>query len=312
MGVLISIGVGVGAMATGSATGCGRREQPRARGPYVDVVPIDRSRAVAVRSDATRSTVELVDRARGVRWRVDTARYAGSPKRPGAVAPAPDAVHVRVVSDGHADLVTLRASDGKELASLHLTGDWPPSPSGYALAHVMSVAGAGRSYQLVGDQRRGAVVAVSAGGAALWRHPVAGRIDFAVEAGSQLALVADGRLQLLDAATGATASEPAGEVKVAPSAGDTPYSLTSDLAALVVPGAAARPPPLEVLFDPGARTLSTFDSATGGRGGSFPWPPGAPPPEPHQYKDGVLWIVDAGGLSALDARTLRMTPVRVQ
>jgi hypothetical protein len=302
----------VGATATGAAAGCSRRESAKARGAYVDVVPIDGARAVAVRSDASRSSVEMVDRAQGVRWRVETARYAGSPKRPGVVAPSPDAVHVRVVADGHTDLVTLRASDGKQLASLRLSKGWPPSPTGYALAHVMSVAGAGRSYQLVGDERRGAVVAVSPAGAATWRHPVAGRIDFAVEAGSYLALVVDGRLQLLDSATGATASEPAGEVKVAPNQAGTPYSLTSDLAALVAPGTDSHPSPLELLFDPGAGTLTSFDRASGRRLGSAAWPPGAPPPEPHQYKDGVLWIVGADGLTALDAHTLRMTAVRVQ
>ena len=299
-------------MATGAAAGCSRREPARPRGPYVDVVPIDGARAIAVRSDASRSTVEMVDRAQGVRWRVETARYAGSPKRPGVVAPSPDAVHVRVLSDGHADLVTLRAADGKEIASLRLTEGWPPSPSGYALAHVMSVAGAERSYQLVGDERRGAVVAVSPAGRATWRHPVAGRIDFAVEAGSHLALVVDGRLQLLDGATGAIASQPAGDVKVAPSQEGTPYSLTSDLAALVAPGTSSHPSPLELLFDPGAGTLTTFDRASGRRLGSAAWPPGAPPPEPHQYKDGVLWIARRDGLTALDARTLRISPVRVQ
>jgi hypothetical protein len=302
----------VGGLATGSASGCGRRESARARGPYVDVVPIDGARAVAVRSNPSRSTVEMVDRAHGVRWRVETARYAGSPKRPGVVAPSPDAVQVRIVADGHADLVTLRAADGEQIASLRLTEGWPPSPTGYALAHVMSVAGAERSYQLVGDEHRGAVVAVSPGGAATWRHPVAGRIDFAVEAGAHLALVVDGRLRLLDGATGATTSEPAGEVKVAPNPEGTPYSLTSDLGALVAPGAASHPSPLELLFDPGAGTLTAFDRASGRRVGAAAWPPGAPPPEPHQYKDGVLWIVGAKGLTALDARTLRMTAVRVQ
>jgi len=208
--------------------------------------------------------------------------------------------------------VTLQAADGEQIAALRLTEGWPPSPTGYALAHVMSVAGAERSYQLVGDERRGAVVAVSPGGAATWRHPVAGRIDFAVEAGAHLALVVDGRLQLLDGATGATTSEPGGEVKVAPNPEGTPYSLTSDLAALVAPGTAAHPSPLELLFDPGAGTLTAFDRASGRRLGSAAWPPGAPPPVPHQYKDGVLWIAGAEGLTVLDARTLRMTAVRVQ
>ena len=307
------VAVNVGWLASGWV-GCARRdEQPVSRAPVTDLLPIDRARAVAVRSEPARAVLELVDLAQGVRWRAAVPPFAGSPQRPGLAASS-TVVHVRVVSDGHADLIALDARSGKRLTTVRLSAGWPPSEAGWSLPRAMSVAGDGRSYQLLGDERRGAVVAVSlAGGKILWRHEVEGRIDLAVAAGPDLSLVVDGRLQRLDGETGAPdGSAAGGEVKVGASGGGI-YSLTSDLAPLLAPGTPPRIPPVELTFDPAARSLLALEPATGRRLGAIAWPPGALTPEPHHYKEGALWVVLPRGLAALDARTLRMTPaVRAQ
>ncbi len=294
--------------------GCARREEPPvSRAAIADLLPIDRARAVAVRSEPARAVLELVDLAQGVRWRAAVPPYAGSPQRPG-LAVSSAVIHVRVVSDGHADLIALDARSGKRLGSVRLSEGWPPSETGWTLPRAMSVAGDGRSYQLFGDERRGAVVAVSQGGAeVVWRHEVVGRIELAAATGPDLSLVVDGRIQRLDGETGAPdGSSAGGEVKVGASGGGI-YSLTSDLAPLLAPGTPPRPPPVELTFDPASRSLFALEPATGRRLGAIPWPDGALTPEPHHYKEGALWVVLPRGLAALDARTLQMTPAaRVQ
>jgi len=272
-----------------------------------DVMPIDRARAIAVHAATSpdKSVVERIDLAGGPRWHVELPRYAGSRQVTGLVT-TPDVVQVRVVSAGQAELVALDLRDGRPVASLQLTQGWPESESGHSLPRAMSVAGRDRAYQLVGGEKRSAVVAVSLrGDRELWRHPIAGRIDLGVEAGDELALVVGGKILRLDGTTGTTRASPADAVEVA-ARSRGPYSLTSDLAALVAPAAAPPPQPVEVVFDPGARTLTSFDRANGRRLGSFDWPVTAAPPEPHHYKDGVVWIAFPNTAAALDARSLEI------
>ena len=288
----------VGLAATGWSAACARRDQEKVttRAPITDFIPIDRARAIAIRSEPTRSIVERVDLAHGVRWRAAIPPYAGSQGRPGLASSAA-VVHVRVVSDAGAELVILDLTSGRSLASLRL------SPSAQAPTHAMSVTAPDRSYQLVAD----AVVAVPFERAEiLWRRQVAGRIDLAAAAGDDLVLVVDGRVQLLVGATGDPRPTAGGQVEVA-SGGGGVYSLTSDLASLLVPGSSPRAPPIELTFDPSAGSLTALEPATGRRLGAVPWPAGAPPPEPHHYREGALWIALPRGLAALDARTLRIT-----
>jgi hypothetical protein len=153
-------------------------------------------------------------------------------------------------------------------------------------------------YELLGDERRGAVVAIE-GGAIAWRREVVGHIELAAATEDRLSIVVDGKVRQLDA-TGAM-SPPVGEVRVG-GTGRHPYALTSDVAALLDPGAAAAPPPaVDLVFDPAARTLTRVERG-GATRGVFPWPAGALPPEPHHHADGVVWMVFPDHVEPLDVR----------
>jgi hypothetical protein len=275
-------------------------------GPYLDVLALDRTRAVTVRPElgGTRSIVAMYDIQSGTRWQATTSHYGGDAQVSGLDA-SDRIVSVRVVRDGHADVVMLDARDGTPLGTLALTDGWPPSPTGYSLAHVMTVPGRDHIYQVVGDAQRGAVVAVSPDdGKAQWRHDVTGRIDLVTEVGDRVAIAVDGTVALLDVATGAIAGT-GGRVEIGDTTG-RPYALTADLAALLVPSATSDRGPLDLVFDPGARTLTSADRAAGSLLGVFRWPADAHAPEPHHYRDGVVWLVFPDRLATLDARTLKV------
>ncbi len=301
---VLSIVVG-GALVSGGS--CRREHTHAPPPPYRDVFAVNAHDALAVRSGGSKTLIEWVNIRRGIRWRASVPRYAGSPQVPGLAA-SDKVVLLRVVSRGGADQVVLNATDGSVERTVHLTQGWPSSPSGYSLDPAMTVPGEQRCYQLVGDEHRGAVVAVSLDdGRAEWRHDVAGRIDLAVEVGSRLALVVAGKVELLDAATGNPVS--AGpKVRVHVGGGrDGPYSLTSDLGALLVSGLPrTRPSGLELAFDPGAHALTSFDRVSQARLGTLPWPAGALAPEPHHYRDESLWLVFPDHLAVLDPRTLHL------
>ncbi len=290
-----------------SCGGCHRKHTQTPPPPYRDVLAVDAANAVAVRSGGSKSLIEWVNLRRGVRWRTNVPAYAGNPRVSG-LAVSNAVVLVRVVSHGGADQVVLDAADGSVERTVHLTQAWPGSPSGYSLDPRMTVSGEQRCYQLVGDQHRGAVIAVSLhDGRAEWRREVAGRINLAVEVGARLAVVVAGKVELLDAASGKPVSgAPDGRVQLGRGR-NGPYSLTSDLGALLLPATTRAPPSgLELAFDPGAHTLTSFDRATGARLGTLPWPAGALPPQPHHYRDESLWLVFPDHLAVLDPRALRI------
>jgi hypothetical protein len=272
--------------------------------PFQDVLPIDRDSALSIGPRGSGSIVAMIDIDRGVRWQAEVPAYAGNPRLLGLAATGA-VVQVRVVSDGHAEVFTFDAGKGRLLAELLLTEGEPPSPSGYSLAHLLSVSGSDRVYQLVGDDEAGSVVAVSTDGGALWRRDVDGRIDLAAEAGDTLAVVVGGVVELLDAATGQPVPGGGGKAAVGGSEVAT-YSLTSDLAGLLVPGAATAASPLELTFDRRSRVLTSFDRKSGRKLGAVMWPPAALAPEPHHHVDGALWLVFPDRLVTVDARTLEV------
>jgi hypothetical protein len=136
-------------------------------GAVIDTIALDDHSALVVRAEAKsdRAFVELRD-GDDVRWQALVPRYAGRPGAPG-IAWSPNAVSVRVVRDGHAELFALAMRDASKLGGMRLAPGHGPiveDPDGPVTLtdHV-------RSYEVVSGPDWHQLVAVDlTSGRALW------------------------------------------------------------------------------------------------------------------------------------------------
>lgn len=136
-------------------------------GAVIDTIAIDEHRSLVVRGETggQRAFIELRDRDE-VKWQALVPRYAGRPGTPG-VAWNSNAVSVRVLRDGYAELFALSMHDASKLGGMRLApehGKVLDNPSGPITFtdHI-------RTYEVVSGPDWHQIVAIDlTSGRALW------------------------------------------------------------------------------------------------------------------------------------------------
>jgi hypothetical protein len=137
-------------------------------GAVIDRFPIDERSALVVRGEAAggeRAFVELHDGDRLV-WQAMVPRYAGTPGHQ-AISWSENAVSVRVIRDGHAEVFALAVRDGSKLGGIRLAPDRGPVVC--EPGSPITLTDHLRSYEIVSGPGWHQLIAIDLGtGKALW------------------------------------------------------------------------------------------------------------------------------------------------
>lgn len=254
---------------------------------YLDVVALDDHTALAVRGErsTTRAFVEL-HRLAGdeprVQWQALVPRYAGRPGTPGLAA-SRQAISVRVVRDGRAELFGLSMRNAAKLGGLHLARERPQRASGNTLPAAVTLFDGVASFELVGSEEPPAWAAVAAieldTGRERWHRELGAEpVEAMWLAGDTLWLRQAGQVRGLAVADGAPRAAPA----PAPPAAQAQARVLLDT------------PSLRAVYLPATRELEL--TRPGAASMRHAWPPTAREPWPYQVAGGRLWVVFPGRL----------------
>jgi hypothetical protein len=296
LGLLGPLIVLVGAVGAGVGSWWMVTARPKAIA-FLDVIALDAEAAVAVRrsDDQERSFVELRHFSGEVGWQALVPPYAGRPGAPG-IAVSRDALSVRVVRDGHAEVFGMSMRNAAKLGGLKLGAARPPHPHGHTLPAAVTLTDQRLSFELLGQEETPAWAALVAIDLAT------GRERWNVDLGPEPVRSA-----------GVVASE-GGAVWV--QQGSRVHGFTT-ADGVPVPVSATPPDdraPLRVLLDDGRRRVE-FDRKAralrvleaGEVTAKMPWPPRAAEPWPYHLAGDRLWIVSQAELISLTLEELRRT-----
>lgn len=258
-------------------------------GAYIDVVALDEHTALAVRSERStaRAFVELHRLVQGeaqVQWQALVPRYAGRPGAPGLAA-SKQAISVRVVRDGRAELFGLSMRNAAKLGGLHLARERPRHPSGNTLPAAVTLFDGAASFELVGSEASPAWAAVAAieldSGRERWHRELGAEpVEAMWLSGETLWLRQAGQVRGLAVADGAP--------RVAEASAAPPKALQARVL--------LDTPSLRAVYTPATRQLELT------RAGAAPvrhaWPTTAQEPWPYHVAGGQLWVVFPARLRA--------------
>lgn len=256
---------------------------------YFDVVALDEHTALAVRNERStpRAFVELhrlVGDEPQAQWQALVPRYAGRPGVPGLAA-SKQAISVRVVRDGRAELFGLSMRNAAKLGGLHLARERPQHPSGNTLPAAVTLFDGVASFELVGSEVSPPWAAVAAieldSGRERWHRELGAEpVEAMWLAGQTLWLRQGGRVHGLAVADGTPR---------AAEASSAPAALTAERVLLDTPA-------LRAVYLTASRQLELI------RPGAAPvrhvWPATASEPWPYHVAGGRLWVVFPGRLRA--------------
>ncbi len=257
---------------------------------YLDVVALDEHTALAVRGErsTTRAFVELHRLAKDepqVQWQALVPRYAGRPGKPGLAA-SRQAISVRVVRDGRAELFGLSMRNAAKLGGLRLAHERPQHPSGNTLPAAVTLFDGVASFELVGSEESPPWSAVAAieldSGRERWHRDLGAEpVEAMWLAGDALWLRQGGRVHGLAVADGAPRTA---QVPTAPEAQPSERVLLDT-------------PSLRAVYLPASRQLEL--TKPGAAVVRHAWPSTASEPWPYHVAGGRLWVVFAGKLRVL-------------
>jgi len=306
---VLTVGISVGLLGVWWM----QRARP-APGAYVDVVALGGDDAVAVRRERSseRAFVEMIAGGR-VRWQALVPRYAAGANGVGLAASA-DAVAVRVVRDGRAELFVLSARDAGKLGSLHLADDRPGTPTGQTLPAATTLFDRERSYELLGQEGAWTrVTAVNlAAGTIAWVRDLDGEpVREAYVVGDRVELFRNRNLVELATRDGALTHRVIGLGPAEIDNGALPL-MAHDLVARRIIGGdltgarMVRQGHQRIVHAPVPGVVLSIEETSMRVTGQVRWPADARPPAPHHLAaDGTLWIVLPDRLIALDAESLQ-------
>lgn len=275
------------------------RARPQA-GELIDALALGPDAALVVRAQvgSARNFVELRRADGRVAWQALVPQYAGRPGAPGLAASA-QALSVRVVRDGGAEMFGLSMRNAAKLGGLKLSAQRPPDPAGFTLRAAVTLSDGATSFELVGVERGPAPWAALAAvdlesGRERWHAELgATPIEAAGLVEGGLWLRQGGEARVFSTATGAPLSGEAAAAGLAAAAVSSPPGQR----VLYAPRGQPGDPGLRVVYEPGARQLVITRAS--GAVERTPWPAEAHEPWPYHFAGGVLWLVFADRLQPL-------------
>jgi hypothetical protein len=249
---------------------------------FIDVLALDAETAIAVRAEraSDRAFVELRHYDGAVAWQAMVPPYAGKPGTPG-VAASRDAMSVRVVRDGRAEVFGMAMANASKLGGLKLGAGRPRHRLGFTLPAAVTLTDLRFSFELLGQEESPAwatLVAIDlANGRERWNVELGEAPITAAGLLEEVVWIRQGqRVRGFRTSDGAATAAPALK-EPARDAGDAAIRILSEDGEQ------------RVEFDRGARALIV--RRAGIAVASYPWPAGARDPWPYQLSAGRLWIV---------------------